>query len=280
MTDARRLAEVLPLAREHLKDALRQDPDLAEAHAALASLLSTFYWDWEGAEREFERALEIAPTSATHRAFAELLSARGRHDDALAQVAMASRLEPGAVANGEARGLALFRARSYAHARMDLAEALRLDPTNDRVRVYLARTQETLGERRQARITLEGSDPATRDSFVQVWRANFRTAATGAAQGRRNQLLRTLRQTLGASEARNPDGPYNLASLQLALGDRAGAAESLQQAFRIPSPSLIWLPTDPVWDPLRSVPEFERVVRLIDAGGRTPCLVVTLTLVG
>ena len=270
MTDARRLGEVLPLARGHLEDALRHDPDLAQAHSTLGSLLSTFLWDWEGAEREFETALDIAPTPAAHRAFSELLSARGRHEEALAQVAMASRLEPGAVANARARGLALFRARSYAQARVDLAEALRLDPTDDRVRVHLARAQANLGERQQARITLEGSDAANRDAYLQVWRANFRTPAPRAAQGRGSQMARTLRRSLGAAEARNPDAPYNLASLQLILGDRAGAAESLQQALRIPSPSLIWLPTDPMWDAVRSVPEFERVVRRIDAGRRTP----------
>ena len=270
MTDARRLVEVLPLARGHLEEALRHDPDLAQAHAALASLLGTFQWDWEGAEREFERALEITPTPSVHRAFAELLSARGRHDEALAQVALASRDEPGTVANVGARGFALFRARSYTQARQALAEALRLDPTDDRVRVHLARTQAALGERQQAMITLEGSDPAIRDPYVQAWRASFRTAVPGATQGRGSQLARTLRRTFGAVDARNPDAPYHLASLQLILGDRAGAGESLQQALRIPSPSLIWLPTDPVWDPLRSVPEFERVVRLIDAGGPTP----------
>ena len=74
---------------------------------------------------------------------------------------------------------------------------------------------------------------------------------------------------MGSSEVRNPDAPYNLASVLLILGDRAGAAESLQRAVSIPSPSLIWLPTDPLWDAVRSVPEFERVQRLIDAGGRT-----------
>jgi hypothetical protein len=82
-------------------------------------------------------------------------------------------------------------------------------------------------------------------------------------------MARTLRRTLGAAEARNPNAPYNLASLQLILGDQAGAAGSLQQALRIPSPFLIWLPTDPIWDAVRSVREFERAVRLINAGRRT-----------
>jgi len=149
-SDARRLGELLPLARGHLEDALRHDPDLAPAHATLASPLGTFQWDWAGAEREFERALAIAPTPSVHRAFAELLSARGRLDEALAQVA--------------------------------LAEALRLDPTDDRVRIHLARTEAALGERQQAMITLEGSSAATRDPYVQAWRASFRTAALGAAR--------------------------------------------------------------------------------------------------
>ena len=190
--------------------------------------------------------------------------------EALAQVALASRNEPGAVANVSARGLALFRARSYTQARAALAEALRLDPADNRVRVHLARTQEALGDRQQARITLEASSAANRDPYIQAWRASLRNSAPGAAQGRGSQMARTLRRTFDAAEARNPDAPYNLASLQLILGDRAGAAESLQQALRIPSPSLIRLPTDPMWDPVRSVPEFERAVRLINVGMRTP----------
>ncbi len=265
---ARQLGEVLPLARGHLEDALRHDPDLAQAHAALASLLGTFQWDWEGAERHFERALEISPSPRIHRSYSELLSARGRHDEALAQVAMALRDEPGAVANLRARGLALFRARNYAPARVVLAEALHLDPTDDFVRVHLARTQGILGNRQQARVTLEGSDQASRSPYLQVWRAYFRPAARDAAQARGNQLVRTLRQTRGPSAARNPDAAYNLASLQVVLGDRAGAAESLQRAVRIPAPSLIWLATDPIWDSVRSEPEFERLVQRIDSGQR------------
>lgn len=163
MTGARPLAVVLPQVRAHLDDALRLDPDLAQAHAALATFLGTFQWDWEGAEREFETALELAPTPAVHRAFAELLSARGRHDDALRQVAMALRQEPGTAANVAAQGMTLFRARNYAEARVVLGEALRLDPTDDRVRVHLARAQETLGQRQEARLTLEGADPASRN---------------------------------------------------------------------------------------------------------------------
>ena len=176
---ARPLDEMLPRVRGHLEDALRYDPNLGQAHSVLATLLGTFMWDWEGAEREFEAALEAAPTPEVHRALAEFLSARGRHDEALAQVAMAFRLEPGAVANLAAQGSTLFRAGSYASAQVVLTEALRLSPGDDHVRIQLARTQELLGELRQASITLEGSDLENRSAEVQVWMAHLSIAAGG-----------------------------------------------------------------------------------------------------
>ena len=268
-TGVRPLAEVLPRVREHLDDALRHDPDLGPAHAALATFLAIFQWDWEGAEREFETALELAPTPAVHRAFAELLSALGRHDDALTQVAMALRQGPGTAANIAAQGMTFFRARNYAEARVVLGEALRLDPTDDRVRVHLARTQETLGERQEARRTLEGADPASRSPYVQLWRARLRVAG-GRERARGDQTVRTLRGSLASASARNPDAPYYLAALRLSLGDPAGALGALQRAMRTPSPSLIWLPTDPMWDAARSAPQFQRLVRRIEAGRRTP----------
>ena len=50
---------------------------------------------------------------------------------------LALRQEPGTAANVAAQGMTLFRARNYAEARVVLGEALRLDPTDDHVRVHL-----------------------------------------------------------------------------------------------------------------------------------------------
>ena len=50
-------------ARAAVSRALELDPDLAEAHAALGSVLFYFEWDWAGAEAEFQRALALNPGS-------------------------------------------------------------------------------------------------------------------------------------------------------------------------------------------------------------------------
>lgn len=57
-----------------------------------------------------------------------------------------------------------------------------------------------------------------------------------------------------------------MASLRLALGDRVGATQSLRRAFEARSPSLIWLPTDPMWEPLRGTADFQQMVRRIESG--------------
>mgnify|MGYP007064228844 CR=1 FL=1 len=45
---ARPRAETLPQVRSHLDEALRLAPDMPEAHAALALLLTAVEWDWDG----------------------------------------------------------------------------------------------------------------------------------------------------------------------------------------------------------------------------------------
>jgi Tfp pilus assembly protein PilF len=61
-------AKVAPEARAAVAKALELDPNLAEAHGALARIKLWYDWDWTGAEREFRRAIELNPNdSMNHR---------------------------------------------------------------------------------------------------------------------------------------------------------------------------------------------------------------------
>jgi hypothetical protein len=125
---------------------------------------------------------DSTPTTSTPSTepHANDLLQRGRYNKALAQVAIASLNEPRAVANVSARGLSgselhtgaggLGRGASPRTPRMTASGSI------------LTRTQEALGDRQQARITLEDSSGANRDPYVQAWRASFRTAAPGGAR--------------------------------------------------------------------------------------------------
>ncbi len=88
-------AEAAGKARAAVSRALELDPDLGEAHAALAAILYLFEWDWAGADAEFRRGISLSPGSeAVHEAYGSFLSSMGRLDEGLAQSREAARLDP------------------------------------------------------------------------------------------------------------------------------------------------------------------------------------------
>ena len=79
-------SEFLPKARAAAATALEIDPNSSEAHTAMALIVQNDAWDWQTAEKEFRRAIELNPNDATaHHWYAEHLMWRGRFDEALEQ---------------------------------------------------------------------------------------------------------------------------------------------------------------------------------------------------
>src|SRR3989449_4679802 len=86
--------EALTKARAHALEALELDDSLAEAHASMGALAGHEY-DWNLAERELKRAIELRPGYATaHQWYAQFLWIKGRLPDALAQAEQARHLDP------------------------------------------------------------------------------------------------------------------------------------------------------------------------------------------
>ena len=70
-------------ARNAALQALEIDESLPEAHAALAVILQKHDWNWQTAEKEYLRAIELNSSYATaHHWYAEHLGLLGRFDDA------------------------------------------------------------------------------------------------------------------------------------------------------------------------------------------------------
>jgi len=82
-------------AKETAEEALRLDANLAEAHVALALVLQNHDWEWDAAEKEFQKAIALNPKYATaHHWYAEHLAYRGRFDEAFAEMETARRDDP------------------------------------------------------------------------------------------------------------------------------------------------------------------------------------------
>ena len=122
-------SECMPKAETAARKALALDDTLAEAHASLAGVLYRYHWDWPGAEREFQRSLELDPGSAEgHRAYAMYLLTVRRHEEGLAEMRRARELSPLSTwINGELAA-ALVRARHYDEAIEQAQKTLEIDP--------------------------------------------------------------------------------------------------------------------------------------------------------
>ena len=71
------------------------DPTLAEAHTALAYSKALYDWDWPGAEREFQTAIELnANYVIGHQWYGHLLAMTGRFPDSIARMDAALDLDP------------------------------------------------------------------------------------------------------------------------------------------------------------------------------------------
>jgi serine/threonine-protein kinase len=87
--------EALPHAKAAALKALELDDSLAEAYEVLGNLRVNSEWDWAGAERSFQRALQLSPNSAdAHFFYGHFLIIVGRPEQGLAEVQRALDLDP------------------------------------------------------------------------------------------------------------------------------------------------------------------------------------------
>ena len=84
----------MPKAKAFAEKALQIDPSLGEPHATLG-LIHHYLWQWDEADREFLRAIELNPNyPAVHHWFSNNLRERGEYPRALAEIRRAHELDP------------------------------------------------------------------------------------------------------------------------------------------------------------------------------------------
>jgi TolB-like protein/Tfp pilus assembly protein PilF len=118
-------------AKTTAEKALRLDDTLAEAHTSLAAVKILHDWDWQGAEQEFQRAIELNPNSAqAHHWYGNLLlGPQGRHDEAIAEPLRAQELNPLSPIINADTGFAYYLAGRYDLALPGYQKVLAANPT-------------------------------------------------------------------------------------------------------------------------------------------------------
>jgi TolB-like protein/DNA-binding winged helix-turn-helix (wHTH) protein/Tfp pilus assembly protein PilF len=257
--------EAMPLARGAALKAIELDEGLAEGHTSLAGIKFSFDWDWQGAETEFRRAIELNPNDVTaHYWYAQLLLALGRWDESLASVNMAAQLDPVLPQLASFRGAIFHNRRHYDLALEEERKALALDPGHFLIHFDLGRGYEQLGNYKQAvnefqkALELSGDDFTTKASLAHVY-------AVSGDKTEAAKILNELKQKLT-----NNNLTYQIAEIYIGLGHKDQALQWLEKAYEDRSEWLTWIAIEPKLDPIRGDPRFAELLRRMNLPSSVP----------
>jgi len=251
--------EAFPKAKGFTLEALEIDNGLAEAYSSLASIKRDYEWDFEGAEREYKRAIEISPGDANaHHQYAFLLSLLGRHEDAIKEVKLACDLDPLASRIRANVGYILYLARKYEEALEELKKALEFDPNHCAIYAYLATVYREVSKYEDAlESNVKSIECGPEDPIFPLSRAMI------YARSGRTEDARKILNGLKVLSKKEYVSPALLASAYAALGEHDLAFDLLDRAYAERDNRLTYLKTAPSFDPLRSDPRFTALLRKI-----------------
>lgn len=252
--------EGTPKAGAAAKKALELDDGLAEAHQALGRI-KTNAWDWVGAEQEIKRALELNPNLAeAHNLYSQLLSRLGRHDQAIAEARRAKELDPLALSRTSNIGFILYLARQYDQAIEQLKKVLEIDKNHPSSHTVLAYTYDAMGRYNEAITEYEASILLGGDNTSDQCFLGFALAKAG----RRNEAEAILKKLEPSKEYVSP---AELAVLYMGLDQKEQALSSLERAYAAHDLQLGYLGVEQHYDPLRSEPRFQELIRKVGLPG-------------
>jgi TolB-like protein/DNA-binding winged helix-turn-helix (wHTH) protein/Tfp pilus assembly protein PilF len=250
--------EFMPKARAAALRAVELDPSLPEAHTALALVVQNYDWDWQTSEKEFRRAIALNPNYATaHHWYAEHLTWLGRFDEALRESENARQLDPLSLIIATDRGAILYYSRQYDRAIAQFLAVREMDPdfphstmivhAYEQKGMFAEVLAEIEKDRRRA-----GYAPWLLSEEAYVYGRTGQAAQARAALAKLDEWNR--RQPVDAAAF---VGPY------IALGDKDQAFFWLEKAYTQHSNAMTWLKVGPIYDPLRSDPRFQDLLRRV-----------------
>lgn len=244
--------EVCPRARDAAARAVEHGADLAESQACLAAVNYWLDWDWVAAEKAVRRAIALdSGYGLAYRTLALLLATTGRHDEARVTMRRARELDPLQPMNHALSAHVALLARDYTTGLQFAKQATVVGPAFWIAYYQLAWASERRGEFGIALDALEDADAAGGGNSKLISLRGYVLAIAGRTV-EAAEVLRTLRSI--ALERYVP--PYAVALVYCGLGEHALALQWLERAYKVRDVHLVWLPTDPKWDPFRSHPTF------------------------
>ncbi len=248
--------QALTIARADAARALEIDPTLHEAHLALADAARMLEWDWPGADAAYTQSIARNPScEGAHRGYAAMLTALGRHGEAVRESERARELDPLCLVVGTSAGWTHYAAGDYRAAISHCRNTLDMAPEFMPARRLLGAAYLQAGRDAQALAELESaaalSDP---DPVLLSWLAHAK-AITGAPTEATALIARAR-----SLESERYVPAYHLALAYAGLGNHDAAFAALDTACLDRDPALCGVAVEPRFQPLHGDVRFRQLV--------------------
>jgi len=243
--------EAQPQAKTAAQRALQLDPNLSEAHTALA-MVRAREWAWQEAERSFRRAIQLnANNAVAHQELGyAVLVALGRFEEGLAEIQRSLALDPLSEWTRQILLYALIEAGRYTEAADEARKTIVLDPAQSASSyMLLGRALYMQGREIESLTAMKEADRRVRPALqITGW-----LACAYARTGQRDEAFRLLEENQAEGDA-TPAPSRRLEQIYACLGDRNRAFEYLEKMYAeretsfphyLQYPELAWLRPDP-----------------------------------
>ncbi len=249
--------EFFPKSKAAAQKAIEIDDALAEAHTALGVNFFWYDWNWNEAEKQYQRALELNPNSVdAHMFYAHLLSNTGRHAEGLAEIKRARELDPLSPFVGALEGQFLIHAGRTDEALARLQKTFELAPDFWFPHLHAASAYIEKGMLAEAIAEARKSKELSGGETHSMAFLGYALAKLGKQAEARAQLEELLKRSIVRHVP-----PYNIALIYNGLKEHDEALAWLKRGYEQRDPKMAFLKIEPKWNNLRSDPRFQDLMR-------------------
>jgi TolB-like protein/Tfp pilus assembly protein PilF len=248
--------DTMPKAQKAATRALEIDERNRDTLSVSACTKLMFDWDWRGADALYRKALDAPPGSeiSVHLLAMFVLLPMARIEEALDMLDSAMRIDPLSLFAAANKGAVLLMSRRTAEAELVYRRMLELDANFWRGLVGIGRCHEARGNYEDA-ITWFERARAVSDNVPTTIGALGRAYALS---GRTSDARRLLGELDDLAEGRYVS-PYGRVLIYLGLGDDK-VFDWLERSYNERAGWLMYLATDPRYDPLRQDARFRSLL--------------------
>jgi tetratricopeptide (TPR) repeat protein len=242
-------------AKAAASKALALDETMSEAHEALAEIQLYYDWDFAGAERSFQRVLELNPNLPdAHSNLGWTYDLLGPKERALAHMRRAQEADPLAPIHAAWLGWAYWEEGQLKQAMEETRKAVDLNPNFPWGNYMLGRIYEAQKQYPEA---IEAQRKATAANPELAWglaHALALAGQTGVARKMAGDMERDA----------TPLQMWGLGQVYAALGQKEEAFKWLEAAYQARWNWMPWILKERAYTPLREDPRFKDLVRRIN----------------